>query len=389
MSDASEIELTILMPCLNEAETLAACIQTAKNFLQSTGIRGEVLIADNGSTDNSQVIARESQARLVTTQLRGYGAAIKCGIENAAGKFIIMGDADCSYDFSNLMPFVEQLRAGGDLVMGNRFRGGIKKGAMPFLNRYLGNPVLSLIGRLFFKSPIGDFHCGLRGFRRASIQRLELQTNGMEFASEMVVKASLHALKIGEVPTTLSPDGRTRRPHLRPWRDGWRHLKLLLLLSPRWLFLYPGIALMVLGAVSMASLAYGPVKINGLQFDIHTMLLSSMAVIIGMQAIFFFVFARFIAIFTLKLIPQREDVAAKFCRIFNLERGVMLGLAAVVLGCAGFMYAFRFWMHNDFGDLIPAQIMRLLIPAFTFLIAGMQIIFASFFMSALRLHYNK
>ncbi len=389
MTDASELELTILMPCLNEAETLAACIQTAKNFLRRAGVRGEVLIADNGSTDNSQAITRDHQARLVTTSLRGYGAAIKCGIENAAGKFIIMGDADCSYDFSNLMPFVEQLRAGYDLVMGNRFRGGIQPGAMPFLNRYLGNPVLSLIGRLFFKSPIGDFHCGLRGFKRASIQGLDLQTNGMEFASEMVVKASLHALKIGEVPTTLSPDGRSRRPHLRPWRDGWRHLKLLLLLSPRWLFLFPGVALVVLGTIVLASLAQGPVKINGLHFDIHTMLLSSMAIIIGLQAIFFFIFARLIAIFTVKLIPQREDVVAKFCRIINLERGILLGLAAVVLGCAGFMYAFTFWMHNDFGDLIPAQTMRVLIPAFTLLIAGMQTIFASFFMSALRLHYNK
>jgi glycosyltransferase involved in cell wall biosynthesis len=389
MTDASDIELTILMPCLNEAETLAACIQTAKKFLQSSGINGEVLIADNGSTDNSQAITKAEQARLVTTNLRGYGAAIKCGIESAAGKFIIMGDADCSYDFSNLMPFVEKLRSGCDLVMGNRFLGGIKKGAMPFLNRYLGNPILSLIGRLFFKSPIGDFHCGLRGFRRDSIQQLDLQTNGMEFASEMVVKASLNDLKIGEVPTTLSPDGRSRRPHLRPWRDGWRHLKLLLLLSPRWLFMYPGIALVVLGAALMAALVHGPVKINGLHFDIHTMLLSSMAIIIGLQAIFFFIFARLIAIFTVKLIPQRDDIVSKFCRVFNLERGLILGLAAAILGCVGFMYAFSFWMHNAFGDLIPAQMMRVLIPAFTLLIAGMQTIFASFFMSALRLHYNK
>jgi len=367
------------MPCLNEAETIASCINKAKDFLMREKISGEILVADNGSQDGSQKIAEKCGARVIHVSIRGYGAALSEGIKSAAGKYIIMGDADDSYDFFNLSSFLTKLREGYDLVMGNRFRGDIKPGAMPFLNKYLGNPVLSLIGKLFFKSPIGDFHCGLRGFKRETIQQLNLQTTGMEFASEMVVKASLCHLKMTEVPTTLSPDGRTRRPHLRPWRDGWRHLRLLLLLSPRWLFFYPGLLFVLLGSVLMCLLINGPLKIRQYHFDIHTMLFASMFIIIGLQAMFFFVYARLIAASGMK----------NFIKIFSLEKGLFLGVVLTLLGCGGSVYSLLVWMQNGFGSLVPTQIMRILIPSFTFIIAGVQIIFSSFFASLLMFHYKK
>src|SRR3990167_1616671 len=288
-------ELTILMPCLNEAETLAVCIQKTKQFLDQEQVKGEILIADNGSTDGSQDIAMTQGVRVVSVSERGYGAALKTGIEAAAGRYVIMGDADDSYNFLHLKPFLDKLREGYDLVMGNRFKGGIMQGAMPFKNRFLGNPALSFLGRLFFNSQLGDFHCGLCGFHRERLQKLELQGNGMEFASEMIVKATLKQLKIAEVPTQLFPDGRSRKPHLRPWRDGWRHLRLLLLFSPRWLFFYPGLVLMLLGMLLMSTLVAGPVNIGGINFDIHTMLFSSVFMIAGMQAVSFALFAHTIA----------------------------------------------------------------------------------------------
>ena len=257
-SSADDLELTILMPCLNEAETLATCIDKARRYLDTSGIRGEILVADNGSTDGSREIAAEHGARVVAVAERGYGAALKAGIKAAAGRYVIMGDADDSYDFSNLHPFVAKLREGVELVMGNRFKGGIAPGAMPGLHKYLGNPVLSGIGRLFFKSPIGDFHCGLRGFHRNAIAALGLESPGMEFASEMVVKATLRHKAIAEVPTTLSPDGRSRPPHLRSWRDGWRHLRFLMLFCPKWLFFYPGLVLLAAGLASMVWLVPQP-----------------------------------------------------------------------------------------------------------------------------------
>ncbi|MHB1948686.1 MAG: glycosyltransferase family 2 protein [Gammaproteobacteria bacterium] len=373
------MELTILMPCLNEAETLASCIQKAKAFLKRENITGEVLIADNGSHDGSQLIAEQEGARLIHVPLRGYGAALQHGIQHAKGRYIIMGDADDSYDFANLSLFVKKLREGYELVMGNRFKGKIEPGAMPFLNKYLGNPVLSFLGRFFFKSQIGDFHCGLRGFKRDTIMQLELQAHGMEFASEMVVKATLNKLKITEVPTTLSPDGRSRRPHLRPWRDGWRHLRLLLLFSPLWLFLYPGFALLCSGAVLMSVLVNGPLNINGAMLDIHTMLFASLFIIVGLQAIFFFIFTH---VFLL------QDHHLWFVKALTLEKGLILGGALVVLGGGGSIYSFLLWMQSAFGSLVPSQMMRILIPAFTCVIAGVQIIFSSFFISILRLHYK-
>src|SRR5580692_4958737 len=286
------VELTILIPCLNEAETIAVVVKKAMGFLQRANIRGEVVVADNGSTDGSQALARSCGARIIDIPTRGYGAALQGGIRGAHGKFIIMGDADDSYDFTALDPFVEQLRAGFDLVMGNRFRGGIKPKAMPLLHKYLGNPVLTWLGRTFFGSKCGDFNCGLRGFRREAILGIGLTQPGMEFAMEMVVKSTLAKLRITEVPTTLSPDGRSRPPHLRTWRDGWRSLRFFLLYSPRWLFLYPGIALMLAGIALGAWLLPAPRIVGGVTFDVHTMVYAAMMVLIGFHSISFAVFSK-------------------------------------------------------------------------------------------------
>ena len=281
-------ELTILMPCLNEAETIAVCVKKASSYLSRSRIRGEILIADNGSTDGSQAIARRFGARVVSISERGYGAALTGGIEAAKGHFVIMGDADDSYDFSQLDSFVAKLREGYDLVMGNRFKGGIERGAMPALHRWLGNPLLSFIGRIFFQAELGDFHCGLRGFNTGAIRELKLRSSGMEFASEMVVRCRLARMRIAEVPTTLKKDGRSRRPHLRTWRDGWRHLRFLLIFSPRWLFFYPGLALLLFGAALSILLLPGPVYITpNISLDIHTFLVSAVTILIGMQCILF------------------------------------------------------------------------------------------------------
>src|SRR6201997_1332118 len=272
------VELTVVMPCLNEAETVATCVRKAVRFIADSGISGEVLVADNGSTDGSRQLAEDAGARVVPIPERGYGNALMGGIIAARGEYVIMGDADDSYDFTNLMPFVTELRKGYDLVMGNRFKGGIAPGAMPPLHKYLGNPVLSFIGRLFFPSAIGDFHCGLRGFNRESALQLNLQATGMEFASEMVVKATLWGRDISEVPATLKKDGRSRPPHLRSWRDGWRHLRFLLLFSPRWLFLLPGVLLFVFGIAAGAMVAAGPVTIGSFTFDVDTLVVASAAI---------------------------------------------------------------------------------------------------------------
>src|SRR6185312_3774274 len=291
-----EVEVSVVMPCLNEAETIASCIKKARHSLYELGIVGEIVIADNGSTDGSAEIAKSLGARVTQVAAKGYGNALMGGINAAHGTFVIMGDADDSYDFSTLGPFIEKLRQGFDLVMGNRFSGGIGPGAMPSLHRYLGNPVLTFVGRLFFKSPVKDFHCGLRGFRKDSISKLDLRTTGMEFASEMVVKATLQKMRITEVPTTLSKDGRSHPPHLKTWRDGWRHLRFLLLFSPRWLFLYPGALLMGIGLLIGLSLLPSPRVIGGLVFDIHTLLYAALAIIIGFQAIVFATFTKVFAI---------------------------------------------------------------------------------------------
>jgi glycosyltransferase involved in cell wall biosynthesis len=372
------IELSIVMPCLNEAETLAICIGKAQKFLDHHHIKGEIIVADNGSTDGSQEIALSTNVRLVHINQKGYGAALMGGIEAARGEFIIMGDSDDSYDFNNLMSFMDKLREGFDLVMGNRFKGGIMPGAMPFLHRYLGNPVLSSLGRLFFRIPIGDFHCGLRGFKKASIVELDLRTNGMEFASEMIVKAGLHGLNIIEVPTTLSPDGRSRCPHLRTWRDGWRHLRFLLLFSPDWLFLIPGGMMFCLGSLLLFTLLAGPIRIGSLFFDFHYMVLGSMLVLLGFQVINIGIFAKFFAL--VEKFVEQDILIQRFLRLFNLERGSLLGIFIFGLGLLINLIILSDWVSSGFGG---QHRIREAILAMTLMVIGVQVVFSSFFLSLL------
>ena len=376
-------ELTILMPCFNEAETVARCIVKARAYLARSGVNGEVLVADNGSTDGSQMIAESSGARVVALPVRGYGSALLGGIHSARGRYVIMGDSDDSYDFGDLDAFVAKLREGYHLVMGNRFLGGIKPGAMPLLHRYLGNPVLTAVGRLFFHSPCGDFHCGLRGFDRDAILGLDLQAPGMEFASEMVVKASIFSLRITEVPTILYPDGRSRAPHLRRWRDGWRHLRFLLLFSPKWLFLYPGFALFAAGLMAMAWLLPGPRTINGVSFDVHTLLYASLAVTIGFQSMQFWTFA--------KVYRTREGIApwdAKFASVISLvtlEAGLIAGLILLLLGIGLGIHAVASWDIAGLGALRPTETMRLVIPSATSILLALQVMYGTFFLSVLEI----
>jgi glycosyltransferase involved in cell wall biosynthesis len=382
-----DLELTILMPCLNEAETLPTCIDKARHYLDRSGIRGEILVADNGSTDGSREIAAERGARVVSVAERGYGAALKAGIQAAGGRYVIMGDADDSYDFSDLNPFVTKLREGAELVMGNRFKGGIAPGAMPRLHKYLGNPVLSGIGRLFFKSPIGDFHCGLRGFDRQAIAALGLESPGMEFASEMVVKATLRHKAIAEVPTMLSPDGRSRPPHLRSWRDGWRHLKFLMLFCPKWLFFYPGLVLLTAGAASMLWLVPQPRSLFGVELDVNTLAFSVAAVVCGFEAIFFSVFARAVAS-DLHLLP-RDPLIERLRRLWTLERGLLVGCAVFALGLVAALAAVGAWGRQSFGALDPAVTLRTVLPAAAALMVGLQLMFGSCLISVLNLRKGR
>ncbi len=380
-------ELTILMPCLDEAATVAACVAKARGFLQRAGIEGEVLVADNGSGDGSQALAEAAGARVVQVAERGYGAALRAGIAAARGRFVIMGDADDSYDFSRLDGFLEKLREGYPLVMGNRFRGGIRPGAMPPLHRYLGNPVLSFIGRLFFRTGAGDFHCGLRGFDRAAALSLDLRTPGMEFASELVVKAALAGWRIAEVPTTLDPDGRGRPSHLRSWRDGWRHLRFLLLFSPRWLFLYPGIALLGLGTLFTAVLYFAPLQIRGAGLDIHTMLYAASATLLGLQLCLFALFAR-VSAQSAGLLPRQPELE-RMLAVVTLERGLLAGLAIALCGLAWSAAAFWDWGAAGFGPLDPRVVMRDTIPASALIVGGMELILASFLLSVLQLRDDR
>jgi hypothetical protein len=371
------MEFTILMPCLNEALTVGTCIRKARAYLDEHSIVGEVLVADNGSSDGSQSIALAAGARVVEVKSKGYGAALIGGIEAANGRYVIMADADDSYDFTALDEFVDRLRRGFNLVIGNRFQGGITPGAMPLLNRYLGNPVLSLIGRALFASRIGDFHCGLRGFERQAILGLRLRASGMEFASEMVVKASLASLKIAEVPTTLSPDGRKRAPHLKPWRDGWRHLRFMLLRSPQWLFLYPGLVLTVCGLSGAAILTRGPVQFPGiLALDINALLYFAIASIVGVQITFFGLFA--LAVARKMELRIAQGFPERLLRLASLELAIAIGVFLVATGIGGALYAIIQWGHSSFGALIPSDMMRLTIPAVTTLAIGTQIVFGGF-----------
>ena len=379
---ASEVlEVSVVMPCLNESETLAACVAKAKSTIEKLGLRGEVIVADNGSKDGSVEIAEQMGARVVHVTARGYGSALRGGIRAARGEFIIMGDADDSYDFTGIGPFVDKLREGFDVVMGNRFKGGIAPGAMPFLHKYLGNPVLTGIGRLFFGSPCGDFHCGLRAFRKDAIERLDLRTTGMEFASEMVVKATLFGLRVAEVPTTLSKDGRTSPPHLRTWRDGWRHLRFLLLYSPRWLFLYPGIILCLAGLFLSLWLLPGPRVIGSVKLDFHTLLFGAMAILIGFQSITFATFSKIFAV-TEGLAPEDERLNRLFPYI-TLEVGLAVGAFLALAGIGLWVFGLGYWKSLHFGLLDPETTLRIVIPGFVSLTLGVETILASFFLSVL------
>jgi Glycosyl transferase family 2 len=378
----SEIELTVVLPCLNEAETVATCVRKAIRNLAELGIEGEVIVADNGSTDGSQELARVEGARVVHVPTRGYGAAIRGGIHAARGKYVLMADADDSYDLSDLGPFVESLRAGNELVMGNRFAGGIEPGAMSFLHR-VGNPVLSGIGKLFFNIPIGDFHCGIRAFDRHRILELDLHTTGMEFASEVVVQSSLAGLRIAEVPTTLSKDGRSRPPHLRTWRDGWRHLRFLLMYSPGWLFLLPGYAMIVAGLLGGYTTIRGPRAWGSVVFDTGTLVVSALLLLTGTQLVLFWLAARSFAS-SLGLLPRSTSMERSLRRM-TLERGVALGVVACLAGAAGVTAALIRWRNSGFGELDPSTHLRLLVPSATAVVFGMQLMFGSFLLGISRL----
>ena len=380
---AGEVELSVVLPCLDEAETLGVCIDKIQRFFATSRVKGEVVVADNGSRDGSQRIAREAGARVVEVERRGYGSALRGGIEAARGRFIAMGDADDSYDFLGLEPFLRELRAGRDLVMGNRFRGGIAPGAMPWLHRYVGNPILSLIGRVFFRSGVGDFHCGLRAFRKQAFERMKLRSTGMEFASEMVIKSTLLGLDITEVPTTLQPDGRSRAPHLRTWRDGWRHLRFMLLFSPRWLFLIPGVIAFLVGGAISAALVGGPRWVGGVEFDIQTLYAMSMLSLVGYQLIVFALFTKAFAVTEgFHPRPAYYDWLYDYVR---LETGVVAGLVMFVAGVALLWGAVSGWQAVDFGGLDPRQTMRQVVPGGLLMTLGVQTIYSSFFLSILGL----
>ena len=376
------MELTILMPCLNESRTLKICINKAQKFLSDNNIDGEILIADNGSTDGSQDIAQSAGARVVNISKKGYGAALIGGCNAAYGKYVIMGDSDDSYDFSNLMPFIEKLREGYDLVMGNRFKGGIEKGAMPPLHRYLGNPVLSFIGRVLYHSKIKDFHCGLRGYNKESIQKLNLHTTGMEYASEMVVQATLHKLKICEVPTTLKKDGRDRPPHLKSWSDGWRHLTFLLMHAPQWLFLLPGLLLCIFGTIISTIIIISPFTIGNVRFSANTLLYCAGASIVGFQLILFYILTKKYASIT-KFIPTtRIDNILIKC---TMNTGIFVGALIFLIGLIGAIVAVVIWSNNNFGNLNAETMLIGTIPTVACLINGIQLMFSSFFLGILEI----
>ena len=376
------VELSIVMPCLNEAETLAVCIDKAMGYLERSGVVGEVIIADNGSTDGSQDIARAHGARVVDVPAKGYGSALMGGIDAARGQYVIMGDADDSYDFSELQPFVERLRAGDELVMGNRFKGGIAEGAMPPLHKYLGNPVLSWIGRVLFRSPIGDFHCGLRGFNRQSILNLHLQTTGMEFASEVVVKSTLGGLRVSEVPTTLHKDGRSRPPHLRSWRDGWRHLRFLLIFSPRWLFLIPGAVAFFIGLFGTLFISVGPIILGDVGFDVSSQVYLAALTVVGYQSVLFAILTKIYAQHEGFRIPRSRNFDRLERRI-SLESGALVGLAIFLVGLAIAVWQFAAWAAAGFGSLDPSTTMRTAVLGALLMMLGAQTIMAGMFLGVL------
>ena len=382
-AETSAPELSVVLPCLNEARSLIVCIQTIQHTLAEQNVRGEIVVADNGSIDNSTALATAMGARVVHVEEKGYGSALITGIAAASGKYILIGDSDGTYDFRDLPKFLDKLRQGYDLVMGNRFHGGIAPGAMPRLHRYVGNPLLSFLGRIFFHASCGDFHCGLRAFSKSGYQKLGMQSTGMEFASEMVVKATLMGLHVAEVPTTLSPDREHRLPHLRTWRDGWRHLRFMLLYSPRWLFFYPGFALILAGLGISIWLLPQPRSVHGVTFDVHTLLYAMMAVLLGFQAVAFAIFSKVYASHT-GLLPH-DPRLERVLQAITLEAGVGAGILLMLAGIAGSIYAVHIWGSYNFGPLNTNVTLRIVVPSVTAVTLGGQIMLFSFFLSVLGL----
>jgi hypothetical protein len=376
-------ELSVVMPCLNEAETLQACVEKARDGLRAAGVSGEIIVGDNGSTDGSREIALGFGARVVDVKEKGYGSALQGGIAAAAGKWVLIGDSDGSHDFSQIPRFVAALREGVDLVMGNRFRGGITKGAMPWSHRYFGNPALTYIARLFFKAPSGDVYCGLRAFTMEAYRKMDLRSTGMEFAVEMVVKAGLLGMRVAEVPATHLPAGRSRAPHMRTWRDGWRTLRFLLMYSPRWLFLYPGTFLLLLGLAAGTLLLLGQVTIGPLSFGINTLLYASAAVILGFQAIAFGIFTKIFAV-SEGLLPEDPKLERAF-KYVTLELGLAVGGGVTAVGFAAAVYSVFTWGTHQFLPMDPARMIRIVMPAVTALMLGVEIILSSFLASILAL----
>jgi glycosyltransferase involved in cell wall biosynthesis len=381
-----EVEVSFVLPCLNEAETLGGCIEAAQRCIRENGLAAEVVVADNGSTDGSRQIADRLGARVVPVAARGYGSALMGGLGAARGKYLIMGDADESYDFGDAMKFVTRLRAGDDLVMGNRFRGAIMPGAMPTKNRYVGNPVLTWIGRILFKCPVSDFHCGLRAFTKSAYELMDIRATGMEFASEIVVKATLRNMRISEVPITLYKDGRSRSPHLRPWRDGWRHLRFMLCLSPRWTLFVPGAALMLVGLVIGSLVASGPLVIGRTGFDVHTLIAASLALIVGYMWITTALAMRFFGL-TTEIGPPSERLQRLF-RIFTLERGLLAGGLAVALGVGLILWLVAHWARRNFGELDVRVTIRPMIVGSTLIALGVQTVLMSLVYSMLGLRHE-
>jgi len=382
------IELTLLMPCLDECRTLPDCLKEAQETLDKLGVDGEILIADNGSTDGSQEIAQAAGARVVPVKQRGYGHALNTGIQAARGKFVIMADADGSYDFRESGPMLAKMRSGTDLVMGNRFAGGIQPGAMPWKNRYIGNPVLSFLGRFLFGIPTRDFHCGLRGGAREALLGLDLRTGGMEFASEMVIKAALSGLSMAETPVSLRPDGRDRPPHLRPWRDGWRHLRFMLLFSPRWLFMLPGILLLGSGLLGFGLLLKGPLPVGPVTFDVHTLLYAGAAILCGFQAVAFAVISK-VFVHEAGLAPVGKTPLRPPFTWFSLERGIVGAVALAALGLGLSIEAVLQWQETSFGGLSPSRILRWVVPGVTCLVLSLQLMLAGFFVDMIRLRLRR
>ncbi len=374
-------ELTILMPCLNEAETIAICIKRAQKLLDDFNIDGEILISDNGSTDGSQDIATALGARVIHCLARGYGAALQHGIENAKGKYVLMADSDDSYHFDEAFNMIQKLREGHEICMGTRLKGRIMPGAMPFLNRYLGNPVLTAVGRVFFKAGVSDFHCGMRAFERAKILALGLVTTGMEWASEMIIKSKLAGLKMTEVPVTLHKDGRSRPPHLRRWRDGWRHLRFMLLHSPFWLFILPGIFMSLIGMVGLLILMQGPLTIGKVGFDVHSLIVMGFLLILGIQTIFAGFFAKIYA-HNSGILPYDDRLFDMVSR-FSLEKLLLLSIAIGTLGMAGFTISVYGWYKIGFGELNYQITIRQLVPSLCLISISIQGIFNSFMLSTL------